>query len=84
MSSSLIVISLVSCKKTLLVRASAVRHSTPTLEAILTKAFMAIFRSIAVSFNWSNKFLNCELFYKVVMVAASNDGLSSLSSLESA
>ena len=82
MSSSLKVISLVSCRKALSVRASAVRHSTPTPEAMLTKASVAILHLFAVSSKLSNKFLNQELFYRVVMVAAGSDVLSSLSSPE--
>ena len=63
---------------------SVVKHSIPSLEAMLTKAFVAIFRSFTVSPNWSNKFLNLEPFCKVVIAAASRADLSSLSSPRSA
>ena len=82
MSSSLKVISLVSCRKALSVRAFTVRHSTLAPEAMLTKSSVAILHLFAVSSKLSNKFLNHELFYRVVMVAAGSDVLSSLSSPE--
>ena len=41
MSSSLKMISFVSCRKALSVQAFVVRHSTPAPEAMLTKASMA-------------------------------------------
>ena len=63
-------ISLGSCKRTLSSATSVDKHSILALEAMLTKAFMAIFRSFYVSPNWSNKFLNLELFCKVVIAAA--------------
>ena len=55
------------------------KHSIPAPEAMLTKASVAIFHSFVISPNWSNKILNLELFYKVVIVAASRAGFSSLS-----
>ena len=63
---------------------SVVRHSTPAPEVMLSKAFVAILRLFAISSNWSNKFLNRELFCRVVMAVADSDGLSSFSLLESA
>ena len=74
MSLLLKAISLVSCRKTLSIQASA----------ILTKASVSILRSFAVSSNWSNKFLNQELLCKVMMAVASSGSLSSSSSLKSA
>ena len=79
MSLLLKVISLVSCRKAS-VQASAIRHSIPASKTILTKASVAILRLFAMSSNWSNKFLNKELFCKVVMAVIGSDGLSSLSS----
>ena len=79
MSSSLKVISLVSCRKALSALISTARHSTLAPVAMLTKASMAILHSLAVSFNWLNKFLNLGFFCKVVMAAASRAGLSSSS-----
>ena len=79
-SSSLKVISVDSCKRALSSVISANKHSTPAPEAILTKAFVAIFLSFAVSPSWSNKFLNLELCYKVVMATACRVEFSSLSS----
>ena len=73
-----------SCRRDLSPVTSAVRHSIPTLKAMLTRASVAIVRSIAMSPNWSNKFLNLELFYKVVIATASKVGLSSLYSPRSA
>ena len=84
MSSSLNVISVDSCKRALSSGISADTHSTPTLKAMLTRASMAIFLSFVVSPNWSNKFLNLELYCKVVMAAVGRAGSSSLSSLGSA
>ena len=84
MSSSLKVISLVSCRKVLSALVSTARHSTPVLEAILTKAFVAILRSLALSSSWLNKFLNLELLCKVVMATAGRASLSFSSSPESA
>ena len=80
MSSSLNVISVDSCKKALSSGISADKHSTPALEVMLTKASVAIFLSFFVSSSWSNKFLNLELCYKVVMAAAGKAGFSSSSS----
>ena len=83
-SSLLKVISVDSYKRTLSSMTSTDKHSTPTLEAMLTKASMAIFLSFVVSPNWSNKSLNLELYCKVVIVAAGRAGFSSSSSLGSA
>ena len=69
-------ISVDSCKRALSSRISVAKHSTPAPEAMLTNASVAIFLSFAVSLNWSNKFLNLDLYCKVVMVAAA--GLDSL------
>ena len=63
---------------------SAVKHSIPTPEAMLTRAFVAIFRSFVASPNWLKKFLNLELFCKVVIVAAGRAGFSSSTSPGSA
>ena len=82
MSSSLKMILFVSYKKALSTLASANKHSTPALEAMLTKAFVAILRSFNVNSNWSNRFLNMELFCKVVIAATSKADLSFSSSLE--
>ena len=82
-SSSLKVISLVSRRKSLSALAFVARHSTLVLEAMLTKASVAILHSFTVSFSWSNKFFNRELFCKVVMVTAGRADLSSLSFPES-
>ena len=84
MSSLLIVISLVSCKKALLALVFATRHSTPAPEPMPTRASMAILRLLTVSLSWSNKFLNLELFCKMVMAAAGKADLSSSSSPRSA
>ena len=83
-SSSLKVISLYSCKRALSSVTSAIKHSIPTPEAMLTRAPVAILHSFTMSPNLSNKFLNLELFYKVVIATASRAGLSSSSSLGSA
>ena len=80
MSSSLNVISVDSCKRALSFGISADKHSTPAPEAMLTRASVAIFLSFVVSPSWLNKFLNLELYCKVVMAAASRVGFSSLSS----
>ena len=84
MSSSLNVIFVDSCKRALSSGIYADTHSTPTLKAMLTRASMAIFLSFVVSPNWSNKFLNLELYCKVVIAATGKAGFSSSSSLESA
>ena len=63
---------------------SAVIHSIPALEVMLIKASTAIFRSFSVRPNWSNKFLNLELFCKVVISAAGKAEFSSSSSPRSA
>ena len=84
MSLSLNVISVDSCKRALSSGVSADKHSTLAPEAMLTRAFVAIFLSYVMSPNLSNKFLNLELCYKVVMAAASRAGFSSLSSSGSA
>ena len=80
MSSSLNVISVDSCKRALSSEISADKHSIPASEAMLTKASVAIFLSFVVSPNWSNKFLNLELYYKGVMATAGRAGFSSSSS----
>ena len=51
MSSSLKMILFVSYKKALSTLASADKHSTPALEAMLTKAFVAILCSFNVNSN---------------------------------
>ena len=51
---------------------------------MLTNASIAIFISFAVSPSWSNKFLNLELYCKVVMATAGKVGFSSSSSPGSA
>ena len=84
MFSSLNVISFTSCKRALSSVAFDVKHSIPAPKAMLTKAFVAILHSFTVSPNWSNRFLNLELFYKVVITAASKASLSSSSSPRSA
>ena len=78
-SSLLKVISLDSYKRALSSVTSADKHSIPALEAMLTKAFVAIFHSFVINPTWSNKILNLELFCKVVIVAAGRAGFSSLS-----
>ena len=78
------VISVDSCKRALSSITFADKHSTLALEAILTKAFVAIFLSFVVSHNWSNKFLNLELCCKVVIAVASRVEFSFSSSLGSA
>ena len=83
-SSLLKVISVDSYKRALSFGISAVKHFTLALEAILTRASIAIFLSFAVSPSWSNKFLNLELRCKVVIATTSKAGFSSLSSLGSA
>ena len=80
MSSSLNVISVDSCKRALSYGIFADKHSTPAPEAMLTRHSVAIFLSFVVSPSWSNKFLNLELYCKVVMAAASKAGFSSSSS----
>ena len=82
MSLSLKVILLVSCRKALLALVSTTRHSTLAPKAMLIKASMTILRSFTVNSNWSNKFLNWELLYKVVMAVAGEASLYSLSSPE--
>ena len=59
---------------------SIVKHSTPVLEAMLTRASVVMFLSFAVSPNWSNTFLNLELRCKVVIAVAGKVGFSSSSS----
>ena len=49
MSSSLRVISLMSCRKALSALVSTAKHSTPTLEVMLTQASVTILRSLVVS-----------------------------------
>lgn len=83
MSSLLKVISLVFYRKALSVQTFAVRHSTLALEAMITKNSVAILCLFSMSSNWSNKFLNQELFYKVIMALIGSDGLFSSSSPES-
>ena len=83
-SSSLKMISLDSCKRALSSVTSAVKHSIPTSKAMLTRTSVAILCFFAVSLNWSNKFLNLELFCKVVIVAAGRAGFSSSTSPGSA
>ena len=83
-SLSLKVISVDSCKRALSSGISTAKHSTPTLELMLTNASVTIFLSFAVSPSWSNKFLNLELCYKVVMAVVGNVGFSSSSSPRSA
>ena len=61
-SSLLKVISLDSYKRALSSVTSADKHSIPAPEAILTKAYVAIFHSFVIKPNWSNKILNLELF----------------------
>lgn len=56
MSSSLKIISLLSCRKALLVRASAVRHSFPTPKTMHIKASVAILHLFVVSSNCLTKF----------------------------
>ena len=80
MSSSLNMIFVDSCKRALSSGIFADKHSTPTPEVMLTRASVAIFLSFFVSSSWSNKFLNLELCYKVVMAAAGKAGFSSSSS----
>ena len=77
MSLSLNVIFVDSCKRALSSGISANEHSTPVPEAMLTRASVAIFLSFVVSPNWSNKFLNLELYYKMVMAATGKAGFSS-------
>ena len=77
MSLSLKVISLVSSRKAPLDRVSTIRHPTPTLEASLPGAYVAILLSLAVNSSWSNRFLNQELLCKVMMAPIGNEGLSS-------
>ena len=77
-------ISVDSCKRVLSSGISTIKHYTPALEAILIRDFIAIFLSFAMSPNWSNKFLNLELHYKVVIAVASKAGFSSSSSPGSA
>ena len=84
MSSSLNVIFVDSCKRTLSSRISANKHSTLAPETMLTRASVAIFLSFVVSPSWSNKLLNLELYCKVVMAAAGRAGFSSSSSPRSA
>ena len=62
-------ISVNSCKRALSSGIFANKHSTPTVEAMLTRASMAIFLSFAMNPSWSNKFLNLELHCKVVIAA---------------
>ena len=69
-----------SYKRVLSSGISADKHSTPAPEAMLTKASVTIFLSFVVSSSWSSKFLNLELCYKVVIVAAGRAGFSSSSS----
>ena len=63
---------------------SAVKYFIPALEEMLTRASMAIFHSFAINPSWSNKFLNLELFYKVVIAAVGRVGFSYSSSPGSA
>ena len=63
---------------------SADKHSIPALEAMLTRASVAIFLFFTVSPIWSNKFLNLELYCKLVIAAVSRAGFSSTSSPGSA
>ena len=84
MSSSLNVISVDSCKIALSFGISANKHSTPAPEAMLTRASVAIFLSFVVHPSCSNKFLNLELYCKVVMAATGRAGFSSSSSPRSA
>jgi len=49
MSSLLKVILLVYCRKALSALVSTAKHSTPALEAMLTRAFVAILHSLAIS-----------------------------------
>ena len=53
----------------------------PPPKTMLTRASVTILRSFTVSFNWSNKFFNLELFYKVVITTTGRASLSSSSSL---
>ena len=80
MSLSLKVISWVLLRNARLDRVSAVRHSISVLEAMLTKASMAILRLLAMNSSWLTMFLNRELFYKVVMAQVGNEGFSFSSS----
>ena len=73
-------ISVNSCKRALSSGIFANKHSTPTVEAMLTRASMAIFLSFAMNPSWSNKFLNLELHCKVVIAAVGRAGYSSSSS----
>ena len=84
MSLSLNVISVDSYKRALSSGIFADKHSTPASKGMLTRASVAIFLSFVVSPSWSNKFLNLELYCKVVMVAAGRAGFSSSSSPGSA
>ena len=83
-SSSLNVIYVDSCKRALSSRISADKYSTLAPEAMLTRASVAILLSFIVSLSWSNKFLNLELCYKMVMIAVGRAGFSSSSSPGSA
>ena len=80
MSSSLNVISVDSCKRALSSGISADKHSIPASEAMLTRGFVAIFLSFVVRPSWSNKFLNLELYCKVVMAVVGKARFSSSSS----
>ena len=53
----------------------------PPPKTMLTRASVTILCSFIVSFNWSNKFFNLELFYKVVITTTGRASLSSSSSL---
>ena len=80
MSSSLNVIFVDSYKRALSSRIFADEYSTPTPEAMLTRASVAYFLSIVVSLSWSNKILNLELYCEMVMAIAGRAGFSSSSS----
>ena len=73
-----------SCKRALSSGIFVDKHSIPALEAMLIKTSVAIFLSFAMSPNWSNKFLNLDLYCKVVMAATGRVGFSSSSSPRSA
>ena len=83
MSSSLNVIFVDSYKRALSFGISTDKHSTLAPEAMLTRASIAILLSFVVSPNWSNKFLNLELYCKVVMVVVGRAEFSSSSSCRS-
>ena len=73
-------ISFASYKRALSFMAFAVKHFIPASEAIFTIASVTIIRSFIVSPNWSNKFLNLEIFCKVVIAVAGRAGLLTSSS----